>query len=386
MVAATTERKVTERRTEDSSASHIGFFTLIAIILGMLACGWWKGFSLEPPQMFSVNFEDVAGLNVNAPVNANGMHIGSVEDMHLAGQHKVKVGIKIYVDRVRVPAGSTFTILSNGVIGSKYIEVLLPATEPGKPSPPLLDEHSYVVGEQTVRPEILVNKIASSINGWDLKEVDRKFSRSVESLDRAANAITTLSASTKPVTRKTLVLESRLIDLTADLRSTNRKIDHLLGDPNFSENVKQTAEKIRESSERLQATMNQVTTTLSDKGMREDILTALEKLKNSTDSLAKSADACKSLGEDKELRHDMLQMLTLAHDDLDSLNGVLKTGQNNPNLQGTLGQARQCIEHFNMVAEQMNQMMDKRAPLLHLFFGRPGHLKNLQSASKSSPN
>jgi phospholipid/cholesterol/gamma-HCH transport system substrate-binding protein len=385
MVAPTsTERIVTDRRKEDDSSGHIGFFTLIAIVLGMLACSWWKGFSLEPPQRFSVLFDDVAGLNVNAPVNTNGMHIGSVEDMHLSGQHQVKVGIKIYVDRVRIPLGSKFTIYSNGVVGAKYIEVLLPDTDPQHPAQ-ILDERSQVIGEQTVRPEILVNKIANSINSWDLKAVDRKLSNSVDSLNRAANAITSLSASTKPVAQKTMVLESRLIDLTGDLRATNRKIDHLLGDPNFSENVKQTAEKIRESSERLQAAMNQVTTTLNDKGMREDIITALEKLKNSTDSLAKSADAAKALGEDKDLRRDILQMLTLAHEDLDSLNGVLKTGKDNPDLQGTLGQAKQCIQHFNMLAEQMNQMMDKRAPLLHLFFGRPGHLKNVQSASKNSP-
>ncbi|MBX9723107.1 MAG: MlaD family protein, partial [Candidatus Obscuribacterales bacterium] len=206
---------------QDASAGHLGFFTIVAVVLLLLCWGWWKTFTMEPPQRFSVLFADIAGLHVNAPVNVNGMLIGSVETLHLEGQRKVRVGVKINVERVRIPVGSKFTILSNGAIGSKYIEVLLPEDVPGAPPSPSISADSIVEGEKTIRVEVVVNKIAGALENVDVKAVDAKLAHSLESLDRAANSVSYLVDSTKPLTAKTMVLEENMTALTKDIRVTN---------------------------------------------------------------------------------------------------------------------------------------------------------------------
>ena len=122
------------RRSKKIQKSSVGLFVLIALIF--LVCGWsWmKSFSpLHPSQRVRVMFHDVAGLNSNAAVYADGVRIGTVEDIRLAGRRKVLVGLKINPSEITLPLGCSFGIFTNGLVGARYVEVSLPELTPVRP-------------------------------------------------------------------------------------------------------------------------------------------------------------------------------------------------------------------------------------------------------------
>ncbi len=65
-----------------------GMFTIGAVLLVMYGMSWLHGDSFSqlshPPQRFIAQFHDVAGLNNNAPVNINGVRVGTVEKIELS--------------------------------------------------------------------------------------------------------------------------------------------------------------------------------------------------------------------------------------------------------------------------------------------------------------
>lgn len=64
--------------------AQVGLFATVALIMFIYGWSWLKGLSvLHPPQRFTVQFHDVAGLNSNAPVNVNGVRVGTVEKLSL---------------------------------------------------------------------------------------------------------------------------------------------------------------------------------------------------------------------------------------------------------------------------------------------------------------
>jgi hypothetical protein len=44
---------------------------------------------------------------------------------------------------------------------------------------------------------------------------------------------------------------------------------------------------------------------------------------------------------------------------------------------GTSEKVRTAATHINFAALQMSQVLDKRAPLLHMIVGRPGHIETV---------
>lgn len=50
---------------------------------------------------------------------------------------------------------------------------------------------------------------------------------------------------------------------------------------------------------------------------------------------------------------------------------------------GHLRKDFQCLARLNLVGAQLNQILGKRAPLLHLMFGKPGKISPEQTAATS---
>jgi hypothetical protein len=44
-------------------------------------------------------------------------------------------------------------------------------------------------------------------------------------------------------------------------------------------------------------------------------------------------------------------------------------------VRSTLHKVNDTITHLDLAAQQMNQILEKRSPLMHLMFGRPGYIK-----------
>ena len=358
------------------SDGHTAFFTLVALFLLLCAWTWLKGWSVfHAPQRFDVAFHDAAGLNVDGAVNVDGIRVGTVERVLLRGKRNVLVRLRINTDKITIPQGCRFQILMNGVVGAKYVEITLPDIEPGMPSPPPLVINTPAQGDDPVRPELVINKIAANIQSLDLDGIEHKLDRNMTKLVAAADHMNALAERFMPVADRAVVVENNVAALSERLQGTATKLNRILTNPNFSGDLRETARRAKETSENIQAAVHELNTTLSDKPFRQDLLQAMDKLNQSTEEIRITAQTVQRMGDDKGLRSDLKQMLSDARDTMDKVDNVVSQPTFGADLKTTLVKTQSAVDHMDLVARQMNQILDKKHPLLHLMLGRPGHMQ-----------
>jgi len=353
----------------------LGIFSALSLILLLWGFCWLKEYSpWRPPQCINVIFTDIAGLNDNASVNVDGVRIGMVDKVEWQSEHRVLVRLRISSTKVVVPQGSKFEILTNGIIGAKYIQIDLPHVQAGIAALPAIDEKMEVHGEPPIRPELAVNKLAITLSNIDVNEVGRNFTADRRRLVRAADQLALLAEKTMPLVDRGLPLENNLIVLSTDLRRASKKIGEIMDNPKFSSDLKSTAQSAKETAQSLESAMKGLDSTLSDKPLRQDLLQAFDQLHQSTINIEKSLDSLKQITGDKDLRSDIKQTLAELHSTLQKTDEIM----NKPKVsdaRSTLQTARDLIEHFDLACQQMNQILNKRSPIMHLLMGRPGKIE-----------
>ena len=68
-------------------------------------------------------FHNAGGINVDASVTINGVKIGSVTSINLDDDYTITIALKINKP-YKIPTDSIVSILSNGIIGGKYIAII----------------------------------------------------------------------------------------------------------------------------------------------------------------------------------------------------------------------------------------------------------------------
>lgn len=380
-------------------AMYVGFITTIAVMLLTYGWTWLKNFTSKPPQRFTVTFHDVAGLNTNAPVNINGVRVGVVEKIKLK-DGLVDVILKINSEEATVYKGSIYTIQTLGLVGAKYIEVKLP--EGSDASKEAVAEADIQTGVDPVRTELILNKIATNIGQIDFDAKAERIAKAADSLSETSKKFGDAAADTKAAAKNAkgffgrgeesfqtfdnlandLRVNSktslRRIDALADdWRTTSRKVNRLLDNPALSSDLKETAEKAKETSVNIQAAIHELTSVVGDKGTRDDVITMLNKLNVSTENIKSAVERVGKLSDDQGVRSDVKQILADAKESMANLNKVLANKDLKDNLMSTSEKVRTAATHINFAALQMSQVLDKRAPLLHMIVGRPGHIETV---------
>lgn len=351
----------------------LGVFTTVALILLVWAYCWMKNYgAFHSPQMINVVFSQVAGLNVNASVFVDGVRVGIVDKLEWQNKNRVLVKIRINSKRVVVPVGSKFEILTNGIVGAKYVEILLPNNY--NESLPALNEKTEVVGENPVRPELAVNKLAIGLSKIDMEELHNNFVNDRHRLVRAADQLSSLAKKTMPVVDKALPLETELLALTHDVRKTLAMVNKLAGDPSVSKDLKEVSKDAKETVRTIQSIVHEINSTIKDKSVRKDVTDSIARLSAASKSVERSVFALERIAGDKELRTDVKEVLKQARSVLSKADKLLNSGEFSKDVKGTLAKTEKTIEDLDKVARQMNQILDKRFPMMHLMFGRPGHL------------
>jgi hypothetical protein len=207
----------------------VGIFVLTALLIGYGALCWWKSYSpLNPPQRFNVVFRDVASLNYQAPVFVDGVRVGSVDKIQIRGSENVLVGLKVNTQKIAIPIGSRFIILPNGVVGAKYIEIILPENATAQNKLPLLTEKSVVQGDDPIRPEIVVNELVEKLSTIDFTEIENKLSRNMDKLGNVADHVSTLSTKMEPVAAKAQVAVENVSALSNEMRAPVEQMHQIL--------------------------------------------------------------------------------------------------------------------------------------------------------------
>ncbi|CAN5359528.1 hypothetical protein BH11CYA1_BH11CYA1_24550 [soil metagenome] len=357
------------------SDGSLGIFTVLSVIILVWGYLWYKGTGiLGTSQTINVMFHEVAQLNDNADVFVDGIRVGMVDKLLWLNDHQVLVRVRITTKKVVIPQGATFRILTNGIVGAKYIEISIPHIPDVRAGMPALADNAEVVGEDPARPELALNKLVIALSNIDPQKLIRNYEEDRGRLTRAADQLSLLAIKTMPVVDRALPLEQDLTEIAHDLKRVSRKVSRLLDDPNFTGDLKVTATKLKETADSVQATVRDINVTLNDKALRKDLLTALQNLSDATGHVQNSVDAIEKMSTDTKLRSDVKDILVHVRKTLDKVDTLFGRPGYGKDLRLTLTSTREAIGHLDQVAQQLNQILDKRAPIMHLMFGRPGKL------------
>ncbi len=406
---------------------RVGLFALFALILFVWGWAWLKSFNLlHMPQRFTVRFHDVAGLNNNATVNINGVRVGTAEKVELISKGEVYVHMRITADNVVVTKGSTITIQTLGLVGAKYIEITLPELRPGEPPPPALTESDIVVGEDPVRVELVLNDIATkvsrvfhSVRGEkagkslaqalensgeavkQIREASEKLNKNMDRFTKVADSVESTSNKFGQVADRAQRLEanadaflkdgsqtfSNVSVLTQDLRGTARKMNRILENPAMSSDLKETARMARETSENVSRAIHELNGTLKDENARHDIMSMLDKVNQSASSIEKSVSQIDKMSADQGLRSDVKEIVNNAREAMGKIDNIVSEPGFKTDIRRTVDKIRTAADDVDYASRQLQNVLDKRAPLLHMMFGRPGHLpKPNDQAATASPS
>ncbi|MCC6978319.1 MAG: MCE family protein [Candidatus Melainabacteria bacterium] len=374
--------------TDSDSAARdgrIGVFVLIAIVFLMGSYLWFKAINpWNPQQRFEVQWHEVAALNDNAPVLVNGVRVGSVESIHLKGKEAVHVKLQINMSKIVIPQGASFRILSNNVVGVKYVDITLPILEKGKPAPEPLTEDMLVVGIDPGRPELVIDSLTSSLNKVSFDELEKKIAQNLDDISIATSNISKASAKLGPVADKTISMEDKVSGLADEVKVTSRRINKIIDNPKFSADLKETASRARDVAISIQKTMKQIDGVLADRELRTDVKEALSRLSDATLHVQHGIETFEKLAQDKEVRTDLKAIVVEARHTLDKVDNIVNSPEFGGNLKDTLAKTHEAIDNVNTVTKQVNQILNKRSPLLHMLFGRPGKLSVQAKQMKKS--
>ena len=103
----------------------VGFFMLLGIIgLAVLAFQVSGVRQYTPGRTYHItaSFDTIGGLRIRAPLRIAGVRIGEVSDISLDPKtYRAKVGFVISENDNNIPADSSLSILTEGLLGTNYV-------------------------------------------------------------------------------------------------------------------------------------------------------------------------------------------------------------------------------------------------------------------------
>lgn len=104
----------------------IGLSVIIAIIILIFGIDYLKGVNLfKPANFYIAEYENVAGLEMSAPVTINGYKVGQVRDISFDYEHPGKTKVLLALDKkLHLPEGS-YAEITSSLLGGAGIEIHL---------------------------------------------------------------------------------------------------------------------------------------------------------------------------------------------------------------------------------------------------------------------
>ncbi len=319
--------------------------------------------------------------------------------------------LKITTHDIPITEGSKITIQTLGLVGAKYVEINLPDVKEGEAAPAVIPTDSIVEGEDPVRTELYLNKIATNVSSFTdeiasqksregLKSAMEKsgatmasIQSAAEKMDKNMEKLSSVTDSLKGTSDKfgnTSQSATRFFndgsDALKDVKGVSTRMKKILDNPALTTDLKETAQLARETSENVKSALNNLTNTLQDKPLREDMLQMMTKLSGSTESIAVSMKQVDKLVGDQGLRSDLKQITENARDAVTKANKLVTDTTFGADATSTMASVKKAAANVDIVARQLNQVLDKKRPLFSLMFGRPGKLKEKTVKEEKTKN
>lgn len=169
---------------------YIGLSVIVAILILFFGIDYLKGINLfQPSNFYTVEYDNVMGLERSAPVTVNGFKVGQVREMEFdyANPCKVKVTLAINGD-LKVPQDSKAALASTLLSGS-YVNIIMGSSDKilpvGSAIQPQAGSDLMATVEDKLLPPIydILPKIDSILNNFNQISGDPALLQSVQRID-----------------------------------------------------------------------------------------------------------------------------------------------------------------------------------------------------------
>ncbi len=260
-------------RHERGLEFKVGAFVFVGLaMLGALVVQFGRlGEGLKTYYPLTVRFTDASGLLKGSDVLLAGAKIGKVSGgpRMVPGSQGVDVPLKIY-DYIKVPEGSKFTVGSSGLLGDRFVNVVMP---PGQPKA-FLAPNTHISGARETGIDDLTREGGALVN--DLRGTVQKIDTTVNRLNQE-----TLSS--------------------ANMENLKASMEHL----------NQATGALAESSKKLDAVIEQADSTMtSAKKAADSLQNAIADVRKVLNSATQGKGLVAALLNDQQLANDLHALVT----------------------------------------------------------------------------
>lgn len=262
----------------------------IFLIGGLLVCGvliltigeikFQRGYRLH------IYFNNIAGLPIKAPVKISGVEVGRVDDITLEeSKAKVTVWIK---HKIKIHRNTKATIVTTGVIGTKYLEMTLGSLEL-----PILQDGDRITG---IDPVTFDEVIQRAINGFE------NFIKSVESFTKEGELAENISDFFHSAKEASDSLNEIITGKKTSLKNTIEQINK------FSENASSITLTLNSVITQRQEDISEIIKNLKD--LTKKLSDTTEKISKIASKIEKGEGTVGALLSDEKVKTDVEETIT----------------------------------------------------------------------------
>ncbi|MDE6513184.1 MAG: MlaD family protein [Muribaculaceae bacterium] len=262
----------------------IGISAIVALAILVFGINYLKGINLfHTSNYYFAIYDDVTGLAVSAPVNANGFKVGQVREMSYMYNDPGHVQVELALDADLKITEGTVAILTTDLLGTASITLEIPKTQDylakgstleSKKDAGLVDglSEDLMPGVKSMLP-----KIDSLLVALTNVVADPALTATIKRLDAISADLNTISANvakaTKPlpgVVSDAAVVAHNLNHMSANLDSLSAELNKLPLDQTLAE-VNATVHNLREITNKLQTSDSSLGMLVNDPGLYQSL-------------------------------------------------------------------------------------------------------------------
>lgn len=258
----------------------IGISAVVALLILVFGINYLKGINLfHTSNYYFAVYDNVTGLAVSAPVNANGFKVGQVREMKYLYNDPGHVQVELALDADLKITKGTVAVLTTDMLGTATITLEIPKTTDYLAKGSTLEsvKESGLVENLSggLMPGItgMIPKIDSLLVAITTVVTDPSLAASLKRLDAITADLNVMSANiakaTKPLPRvvdNAAVVAANLNTMSASLDSLSRELQGLPLNETMA-NVKDLTENLKEITDKLQTSDSSLGMLVNDPGL-----------------------------------------------------------------------------------------------------------------------
>lgn len=258
----------------------IGFAAVIAFAILFFGINYLKGINLfHASNYYFAVYDDVTGLSVSAPVNANGFKVGQVREMKYLYNDPGHVQVELALDADLKITDGTLAILTTDLLGTASITLEIPKTQSYLPKGSTLESRKasgLVDGlSQDLMPGVksLMPKIDSLLVAVTGLVSDPALTATIKRLDQISADLQVMSANVANATKPLPGVMNNASAVAANLQTMSANLDSLSAElnklplPETMASVQATVDNLKEITDRLQTNESSLGMLLNDPGL-----------------------------------------------------------------------------------------------------------------------